>query len=368
MPFRCPHFEFEDVIAEVDAADFLAPRFTPNNSRHALTKKLAYHTPIILNPGVENLRVKDNYDIFLAICGNPTDLHLIHALSDWRSRCRKAVCLIDELWVRQIGAYRNYLKLLKDFDLVILYYSQTAETLSKTLGTSCIFLPPGVDAIRFCPYPNPPERMVDVYSIGRRSAITHRALLDMAAEDNCFYLHDSIAANQVVDAKEHRMLFANTLKRSRYFIVNPGLIDAPQVRGDQIEIGNRYFEGAAAGSVMVGERPRNGQFEQLFDWPDAVVEATYGSSDIARVLRSLDREPDRLEDMRRVNVTNALRRHDWCFRWQAILQELRMEPLPALAERKRRLLDAAEAVSGQQDPGVGKRKLSGSRVAAIPVL
>lgn len=368
MPFRCPHFEFEDVIAEVDAADFVAPRFNPHNSRHALTKKLAYHTPILLNPGVERLCVKNNYDLFFAICGNPTDLHLIHALSDWRSRCRKAVCLIDELWVRQIGAYRNYLKMLRDFDLVILYYSQTAESLSKALGTNCVFLPPGVDAIRFCPYPNPPNRMVDVYSIGRRSAITHRALLDMAVDDNYFYLHDSIAANQVVDAKEHRILFANTLKRSRYFIVNPGLIDAPQVRGNQIEIGNRYFEGAAAGSVMVGERPRNNEFERLFDWPDAVVEVTYDSSDIARILRSLDRDPDRLDNMRRVNVTNALRRHDWSYRWQAILQELSMEPLPALSERKRRLLDIAEVVSGRPGSGVGKRKLSGSRISTVPVL
>src|SRR5207245_9603073 len=105
---------------------------------------------------------------------------------------------------------------------------------------------------------NPPKRVVDVDSIGRRSEITHRRLLRMVAKNGIFYLHDSISGDQAIDSKEHRALVARVAKRSRYFIVNPGLIDRPEIRGNQIEIGNRYFEGAASGTIMVGERPNNG--------------------------------------------------------------------------------------------------------------
>src|SRR5205823_3467150 len=118
------------------------------------------------------------------------------------------------------------------------------------------------------------------------------SLLKMASEDGLFYLYDSIAGDQAIDSAQHRMLFANVAKRSRYFIVNPGLIDRPDKRGDQIEIGNRYFEGTAAGAILVGERPDNEQFEKLFNWSDAVIPLPYNSPDINSLIEDLDKQPE----------------------------------------------------------------------------
>ena len=98
---------------------------------------------------------------------------------------------------------------------------------------------------------------------------------------------------------EHRELFANIIEKKPFFIVNPGLIDRPDVRGDQIEIGNRYFEGAASGTIMVGERPNNGEFDKLFDWPDSLIDLPYNSSTIDAVL---DRAGFRTWQARRVAV------------------------------------------------------------------
>lgn len=293
LPFRCAHFEFEDVISQVDSVEMLAPQVDPSTRRHKFAKQLAYHTPLALNPGIERTPIRADYDLFVAICGNPSDLLRIDAIGDWRNSCKRAICLIDEVWIREIDGYRNFLRMLKRFDVVVLYYSQSVGPINELIGEKCIFLPPGVDTIRFCPFPNPPERTVDVYSIGRRSAITHRALLKMAAEDGLFYLHDSTSADQVLDATEHRILFSNLIKRSRYFIVNPGLIDRPDIRGTQIEIGNRYFEAAASGSILLGERPHNGEFEKFFDWPDALIDLPYNSPDADKVLKELDKQPER---------------------------------------------------------------------------
>jgi hypothetical protein len=225
------------------------------------------------------------------------------------------------------------------------------------MNAKCVFIPPGVDAIRFCPYPNPPRRAVDVYSIGRRSQATHEKLLRMAAEEDLFYLHDSIAGGQAIHSAQHRALFANVAKRSRYFLVNPGYIDRPDIRGDQIEIGNRYFEGAASGTIMLGERPKTETFKQLFDWPDAVVDLPYNSTQIDEVISDMDRQPERMDSIRRTNVTQALLRHDWAYRWEAILQAIGVAPMPGLSLRKERLQQLAGNISKYGRQTLGSRSV-----------
>jgi hypothetical protein len=342
MPFRCPHFEFENVIAEIDSVELLAPRLDLSNLRYTTAKQIAYHTALLLNPGMEKTTLNATYDLFFAICGSPTDLIRVAALGNWRDKCDRAVCLIDELWVREMATYSNFLRMLDKFDLVTLYYSQTVEPLSKKVGPKCAFLPPGVDAIRFCPYPSQPRRSIDVYSIGRRSEITHRNLLKMAAREGMFYLHDSITADQVLDAREHRTLFANIAKRSRYFIVNPGLIDRPDIRGDQMEIGNRYFEGAASGTIMLGERSNNAVFGKLFDWPDAVIHMPYNCANVRDIIGAIENDPERQDRIRRRNVKEALMRHDWAYRWETILQAVGLEPITAMHDRKEILGNLAQ--------------------------
>ncbi len=324
-PYLCAHFEFEDVISQIDSVELLAPRLDRSTLHHAIAKRIAYHTPVALNPGIQGMRVKAHYDLFLAICGDPTDLLWLSALGNWRASCKTAVCLIDELWATQMPAYHYFLRMLEKFDVVMLYYSQSVKALSERIGRKCVFLPPGVDTIRFCPYPHPPKRVVDIYSIGRRSETTHRSLLGMVAEEGLFYLHDSIAADRALDQSEHTALFANITKRSRYFIVNPGLIDQPEIRGDQIEIGNRYFEGAASGTIMLGER-------------------------LDKIVNALDNEPEKQDRMRRTNVKQALMRHDWVYRWEAILEAVGLEPMPGLFQRKELLRSLAEGVLQNETP------------------
>ena len=110
--------------------------------------------------------------------------------------------------------HRHFLRILAKFDVVMLYYSQSVNPLSEQIGCRCVFLPPGVDALLFCPYPHPPKRVVDVCSIGRRSEITHQKLLRMARESSLFYLHDSIGGGQAINSKEHRHFFRTSQEES----------------------------------------------------------------------------------------------------------------------------------------------------------
>jgi hypothetical protein len=251
---------------------------------------------------------------------------------------------MDEIWLNEMVKHHHFLRILAKFDVVMLYYSQTVKPLSEQIGCKCVFLPPGVDAILFCPYPTPPRRVIDVCSIGRRSAAMHQKLLRMVRDSGLFYLHDSIAGSRAINSKEHRVLLANVAKRSRYFIVNRGKIDEPDRTGNQIEIGNRYFEGAASGAIMVGERPKNEEFEKLFDWPEAVTKVDCDPCNIDMVMKDLDGDPERQDRIRRTSVVQALMRHDWVYRWEAVLKSVGLEPMQGLVERKVRLRKLAEVV------------------------
>jgi hypothetical protein len=269
---------------------------------------------------------------------------MVNAVGNLRDVCRTSICLLDELWIRSIVKNRYFLRLLAKFDVIMLYYSQTVKPLSELLQCRCIFFPPGIDAILFCPYPDPPKRVIDVYSMGHRSEVMHQGLLKMARERGLFYLHDSIDGSQAINSKEHRTLLANVAKRSRYFIVNPGKFNEPKKRGNQIEVSNRFFEGSASGSIMIGERPANEAFKQLFDWPDAVTQIGYDPRDIETAVMRLDGDQKRQDTIRRTGVVQALMRHDWVYRWEAVLRTAGLEPMQGVLERKERLRRLANIV------------------------
>jgi hypothetical protein len=323
----------------------LAPKADPSSWRASFATRLAYHAPIALNPGIPRPSTDRQYDLLFTICGFPQDLVMFNAVASLTDVCKTSVCLLDELWIKDIHKHRHFLPILAKFDVVMQYHSQTVKPLSELIGRRCVYLPPGVDSILFSPYPDPPERVIDVYSMGRRPQITHRRLLEMAREDRIFYLYDSISGNQAIDAKEHRAQIANLAKRSRYFLVNPGKFDEPQHTGRQIEFGYRYFEGAASGAIMVGEHPDNEVFPKLFDWPDAVIRLPYESADIDEVIRTLDRDPKRQDTIRQTGMAQALMRHDWVYRWEAILAAAGLEPMQGALDRKDRLRKLAETVS-----------------------
>src|SRR2546425_5042716 len=346
--FRCPLYEFEDIVCQIDSTEVLAPQTEKwFDFGHRIAKRIAWHLPIALNPGIPRIQIKNHYDLFFAVCGSPVDLLMVNTVKNWKDCCKTSICLLDELWAKNISTYQYFLRILSKFDFVLLYYSQSVKAVSEAIGRKCFFLPPGIDALSFCPYPEPPRRVIDVYSIGRRSERTHQSLLKMVREKGIFYLHDSISGDRAINSNEHRVLLANIAKRSRYFIVNPALIDQPDIRGDQTEIGNRYFEGAGSGAIMIGEHPTNDEFEKLFDWPDAVLHLPYDSGSIGSIINELDRQPDSQERMRRNNVAQTLMRHDWAYRWETVLKVARLEPMPELVKRKQRLMDLSKMVRAE---------------------
>jgi hypothetical protein len=345
---RCFSYEFEDAITAMDSVEMVAPEPAIGAAGFDVVSrgvnKIGRATSLVsvINPGVRSIDVPRRYELFFAVCQFATDLTWLNALRGWRERSGIAACWLEEIWAKDLGRLRSQLALLREFDHVFTNCRGSVEGLAAAIGRPVTYLPPGVDCLKFFPGAPASERVIDVYNMGRRHPVTHEALLAMARERGIFYLYDTFKGNiQVQSPTEHRLQLANLIKRSRYFVANKAKVTEKGETGTQEEVGFRFFEGAAGGAVMIGDPPDVDSFREHFDWPDAVIHLPYGSADVGDLIADLDRQPERLAAIRRDNLVNALRRHDWAYRWEAVLDSVGMEPTPELRIRRGRLEELA---------------------------
>jgi hypothetical protein len=303
-----------------------------------VSRRLAF-----VNPGLKRVRLTKDYDLLVVMCQTYWDFLYVNAIDDWKDHVKTSICWIDELYAANLPLYKYWLPSLTRFDHVVIGMRGTVDPLSDAIGHLCHFVPPGVDAIRFSPYPKCPDRVIDVYSVGRKRDGMHEALLRRAACNGIFYVYDTLQTgeSQAADHRQHRDLYANTAKRSRFFTVAPGKVNVEEAKG-QIEVGFRYYEGAAAGAVLIGQAPDCLPFREMFDWPDAVIEVRRDGSDVTNVLASLTAQPERLRQIAARNARNALLRHDWVYRWAQILEIAGLRPSAGMAARQQTLKALAE--------------------------
>ena len=347
--FYCAQYEAQDVLLGVDDVDLI--HLEPGRGyqfKEAWQRRLLFRDVtrklIFVNPGLHKVRLTQEYDLFLVMCQMEHDFLNISAIEGWQDHCKTSVCWIQEMWAADMPFNKYWIHSLRRFDHVFISARGSVAALSDAIGRPCRWLPDAVDTLRFTPYPNPPARVIDVYSIGRRREEIHRALLEAAGRSDIFYVYDTFGGSMsdVLNYREHRDFFSNMAKRSRFFVVAPAKAGRLEETGGQVEIGARYYEGASAGSVMIGQAPECEAFRELFPWQDAVISLQGNGSDVIKVLSSFQAEPERISAISRRNAAEALLRHDWVYRWKEILRVAGIEPSPRMKLREQRLRNLAE--------------------------
>jgi hypothetical protein len=346
----CLMYEFEDVVADVTGADRVEAGGQESLEFSRRTYKLARAVTGSrrlargFSAAPSAVRLDRDYELFFPVFNNPFELFALRNLPGWRDRCRVAACFVSELWAHLLPGY--LLELLAEFDHVFLGVRHPVAEVARMVGRPCSYLPLAADVLRFSPFPEISPRVIDVCNIGRRSPVTHDALVRLGRDRRIFYYYDTVAARgaghkqrtfRVDNAGEHRLLLASLLRRSRYFIANRGRVNEPEFTLDRDEVSGRFYEGTAAGTVLLGEPPRTEEFQRPFGWPDAIIRLPFDSPDVERVLAELDADPLRLAKIRRENVHNAALRHDWVHRLRTVFETVGIPPPEALIAREKRL-------------------------------
>ncbi len=341
--WRCCGLEFEDVIREIEDVEIVAPAPSKtSDSRLKVMRGISRYVPQVraLGSGLSIVPGHDRYDMLFAEVGYMGELMALAPLKKWRKRCALTVCYVEEIFLSYLDKLKGQLDLLNEFDLIFCACAGTVDELSERLGREVTYLPPGVDTLRFRPSLDPDERAIEVAMLGRKSAETHQALIDRATATGAFYYHDGTwwaPKFWVAEPAQHRVLLANILKNTRFFIANRANFDCKDKIRTQEEIGFRFFEGVAAGAVLLGDHPRTEQFQKLFGWNEAVVPVPANCPNIGDIVEDLNAQPDRLRLISRRNVKNSLLRHDWVYRWKTILDAAGFEPTEATACRTKQL-------------------------------
>jgi hypothetical protein len=345
-------FTFEDLIAELDGAEVIAPEGIDYGFGARLYRRFPALAAPLLGPppaldsatqlvfvGMQGLGdVGSMLPVFHR--GNPGGL---------------MVAFIEELWKDKWRRCPGEIEALKRCDLVFVGCAGSVEALSATIGRPCVHLPPSVDTLRFDPFPRGLERCIDVFGMGRRDEAQHNQLRVWAREQGRFYLYDTLdGIGSLKDHWQHREHFIELVQRSRYFIVNPAKLDVSGHTGGQEEVGFRYYEGAAGGAVLIGDRSNSDIFERQFPHEDAVLSIQDQKTGLPGLIEELDAQPERLERIRCMNVANMLRHHDHAHRWATVLDALDLAPTEALSARLAELAERAARLEAglEQHAGV----------------
>lgn len=347
----CLVYEFEDVLASlteaqrIDATDLPALEFFRRAYKLA---RLTSGSPSLarrLAPYPRSKVTLDrDYELFFPTFSHVYELHTLAAVPDWRQRCRKAACFITEVWSDMLPEY--LLEMLSSFDHIFIGFRHSVQEVARITGRPCTYLPLAADVPRFTPASRDHPRPIAVCNIGRRSPVTHQALIEEAERQQSFYYYDTVAASgadlkhrtfRVDNPHEHRLMLAAILKNSSYYFANRSYVNKPEFTAGRDEISARFYEGAAAGTVMIGEAPRTDEFKQQFDWSDAVIHVPFDSPDIGRRLADLNGQPERLRAVRRNNAREAALRHDWLHRIQVVFETLGLTPTEDMRVRAQRL-------------------------------
>ena len=349
--WRCAIYEFEDIISEIDQTDLLIGR--PSSKWQSLDRTTRKVSPLIgkhifKNTAVQKLSVNKNYEAFIFLCQQLDDLKYLRAIDGWKKKCKVSVCWVAEIWSSTLNQFSNYLNLLNNFDYVLLNYSKSFNAVQNHIKKGCYFLPEGIDAIKFCPYPNPPNRLIDVYFMGRRWQRTHQDLMELAKEKKIFYLYDTVNSFKTSNHQEHRDLLSNILQRTQYFIVSPAKFNEPKETQGNFEIPMRFYEGAASGTVMLGEFPDKNELKKKnFDWDNVFFNVPIDTPDIESYLNKFNSQTNLIKNIRLNNIVNSLLTHDWVYRWKSILSIIGLEPTPELIKREKELKRLSEIVKSE---------------------
>lgn len=356
-PNRCLPIEFEDTIENIDDVYRMDMRVTPRNVFTATRSRFDQYCPRVSALfGTNMVPRRKPFDLVFFYCSHVHDMRTTVPLQPILNAGQMRACFVEEIWKGQRPA-SDKIKWLQRFDILFTSCSDSAEELEKLTGRTTKYLPPSVDTIRWSVPGAEPQRCVDVLWYGRQIAGTHRAIQALAEKHGLFYVFDTIVANHVIHKVEHRTALARLVNRSHCVFVNPAKADRTNERGEQSEIGYRFFEAAAGGAILIGDHPQTTLFDEMFGWPESIFRIPLGSVEVGPVIMPiLENE----ELRRRVSLRNrieSLRRHDVVYRWQDVLRTVGLPETDAMEKRVTKLHDHARALSSQlgRSPFVGAR-------------
>ena len=246
-------------VADVDLVD------VPQYSRRARVRDVVrgrLREPRVTPP-------RDRYDLGFFVAMDATWIASLRFVEGIRERCSRVVAYVFDAWLADLAYLRRYRRQWNLCDTVYISYPWAVDAYARELDCEVVYLPQAASAAHF--HPNRVERPIDILSIGRRLPGAHELFLRLAAEHDLFYHYSEARSPVAYDHGDSQLLLDRLCQSSKAQVCWPVELTTPRA-GEGAGVTVRWFEAAACASVVLGGKPAAPDFDELFPYPNFVVE------------------------------------------------------------------------------------------------
>lgn len=301
--------DFEDAIARGSNADIVP---VPIYSRRAILPGLLRTQ----RPLREATPPRRGYDLCILIAMTPWEIGSLRLVRDLRRIAARTVLYVFDSWPSEVEPFRRYRAEWRRLDRVFIAIPEALDVYRSHLECPVEHLPVAIDPRRF--HPHGRARAIDVAALGRRLPAAHAELMRLAQKHDLFYYFTEVQAPVAIDLRDSQTLIGQLCRSACVQVCWPVERTNPERRGEASPITPRWFEAAACGSLVIGERPNTEAFDKFFPSPQFVREADPAKPDNfeAALLAALgdDDWPGRLQLAKHVRE-----HHTWERRFAEIL-------------------------------------------------
>jgi glycosyl transferase family 1 len=262
-------------------------------------------------------------ELLLVVAREPSDLRMVYALPNARKRFRKIAGFVIDSYFAE-----SFERSARLYDHVFSTTEEGAELLRSRFGVSASVLRQGFDCLRWAN--TGADRSIDVIGFGRQPDSYHRGFQSAfhTSESKILYLHSPIGTRTGADVYTERPMMLKLLQRSKMSLAFHLMVEPVGQRPRAASfVTSRWLESLGAGCLVLGKKPPGAMAQEMFPWPDALIDLPDAPSRAVEFIMSLLSEPNFISETRSRNVAEMCRRHDWRYRIRDIYQQLQL-PLP----------------------------------------
>jgi hypothetical protein len=325
------NYELEDLLVRMTDGTVIAPRnsgtFRLARSIPRVGKGIGWAVGRTLGR-YEPFRVSDEVSgeriLFIMGMGSRS-LRLLNAIPDWRRNFDLVVGFV-------LDAFEPFpMEVASNLDHLFMIIPDLVDGLKRHLNIPVTFLPLACNVLELGSART--QRSIDVLAYGRQwEAYAEELDRHFLSPVNPHLYLTTFSHPRALDTQHQRKQFWSVLSRTRISLAF--VPDSSQTRFQGLPvITARWYEGLAAGCVMVGRRPNNPMFEKLFNWTDAAIELPNVPTEAPEMIEALLAQPERLERAHLRNHLMMLRRLDARLTFETLCKAMGLE-LPAGATRE----------------------------------
>ncbi len=270
--------------------------------------------------------------LFLVCIYSLQSVQWLKQIRHWRKRFDKVALYIFDAyeafeprpaWRDRISSFH---RTINQIDHIFIGLRGGIDSYTNRFKPPVTFVPLAADVLQFGSCSG--SRCITVNGYGRQQASRELALsqsFNTAGSGRLFYHTSHTEFGRIRDYRAHRRLFWQLLASSQILLAEDPLVankPAGKTPFPFSFVGQRWFEGLAAGCVIVGSRPSCSEASHLLDWEDATITPPADEAEFIPFLDTLLADHQRMQSIRLRNHMEALSRHDWRHRLHTMLDIL----------------------------------------------